>query len=100
MVVTSTFIHLPLLVESQSDFEKQRGACSVREASLHKVPDLDWMCSRLLSAVLSHASVMFSISERSRSSSSLFRGLRRPDRNQEEELSSVHAANNTHTRSE
>lgn len=47
-----------------------------------KLSDLDWMCSRLLSAVLSHASVMFSISERSRRSSSLFRGLSRPGRNQ------------------
>lgn len=40
--------------------------------------DLDWMSSRDLRAVVSHESVTFSISDCSRSSSSLFMGFRRP----------------------
>lgn len=49
--------------------------------------NLDWMCSRDFSAVLSQASVTFSISDLSRTSRSLFMGLNRPERDNESEQS-------------
>lgn len=50
-------------------------------------PDLDWMCSRDFSAVLSQASVTFSISDLSRTSKSLFMGLNRPERDDDKQWS-------------